>query len=450
MKVTKFGGSSLASAGQIRKVFEIVSADRSRRFVVVSAPGKRSSDDIKVTDLLIDYFTSYKLDKDFTAIQSQLIGRFQEIVTELDLAGILPEITNRIYGLAKLPLDNGFTYDSFLATGEDLSARIVAEFFNKNGLTARYVSPREAGLFVSNRPSHAELLPEAYAEIEKLIPLAEKEILVIPGFFGMTRSGEVCTFSRGGSDITGSIIAAAVKAELYENFTDVDGIFSANPNTVENPVIIEEVTYREMRELSFAGFSVLHEESLIPAARAGVPMVLRNTNNLSAKGTRIVPQWTIDMPVVGIASSSGFVIVKINKYLLYRDLSFGRKFFEILENLGIQFEAITTGIDDISILVREIYLSVQVEKSLTERVLESLQPDDFSILRGLSVVTAVSEEIRQQTHITSRATTALANEKIKIETLMQGASEVTLLFIVLQEDEKKTVRTLYQEFFEKL
>ncbi|MDR0300409.1 MAG: aspartate kinase [Streptococcaceae bacterium] len=447
MKVTKFGGSSLASAGQICKVFEIVSADRSRRFVVVSAPGKRSPEDVKVTDLLIDYFTAYKLDKDFTAIQSQLIGRFQEIVSALELTDILPEITNRIYGLAKLPLDNGFTYDSFLATGEDLSARLVAAFFRKNGLTARYVSPREAGLFVSNRPSHAELLPEAYAEIEKLIPLAEKEILVIPGFFGVTRSGEICTFSRGGSDITGSIIAAAVKAKLYENFTDVDGIFSANPHTVENPVIIEEVTYREMRELSFAGFSVLHEESLIPAARAGVPMVLRNTNNLSAKGTRIVPQWTIDMPVVGIASSSGFVIIKINKYLLYRDLSFGRKFFEILENLGIQFEAITTGIDDISILVREIYLSVQVEKALTERVLESLQPDDFSILRGLSVVTAVSEEIRQQTHITSRATTALANEKIKIETLMQGASEVTLLFIVLQKDEKKTVRTLYREFF---
>lgn len=445
MKVAKFGGSSVASSGQIRKVFEIVKTDPARKFVIVSAPGKYEDNEVKVTDLLISYYEAYKNQTELWNHQKKIIARFETIAKELAIPDIMSVITDRILSVAHLPLTNRFTYDSFLSVGEECSARLVARFFNAQGLKTRFVSPGDAGIVVSSEPGHATLLPSSYDKIKYLKDLSE--ILVIPGFFGQTLNEEICTFSRGGSDVTGSIIAAGVQAELYENFTDVDGIFSANPKTVENPVLIEEVTYREMRELAFSGFSVLHEESLIPAAKAGVPMVLKNTNAPEKPGTRIVPKWTIEMPLVGIASSTGFMIVKINKYMLSRELSFHRQFFEIFEKLGIHFEAITTGIDDLSVLVREIYITPLIETLLLKALSEILHPDDIHIEKELSVVTAVSEEIRQQTHITGRATRALAKRGIKIETLMQGASEVSLLFIVQQKDEKATVNALYQEFF---
>ena len=445
MKVAKFGGSSLASASQIRKVFDIVKADPTRKFIVVSAPGKRDAADTKVTDALISYHTAHKNNEAVKPHQDWIIARYQSIADELDVPEIMPEITNNLLNLAKFPVSNPFTYDSFLSAGEDNSAKLIAAFFTKNGLNARYVSPQDAGIRVSEEPGQATLLPHSYEQINYLNELPET--LIIPGFFGVTEKGEICTFSRGGSDITGSIIAAGVKADLYENFTDVDGICAVNPNIVPNSVIIEEVTYREMRELASAGFAVLHDEALIPAARAAVPMVLKNTNNPAAPGTRIVPEWTIDMPVIGVASSTGFAIVKLNKYLLQRELGFVRKFFEIFEQLGIHFEAITTGIDDLSVLVREIYLTPPVEEALIEAITESLRPDDLKIVKNLAVVAAVGEEIRQQTHITGRATNALWKQNIKIETLMQGASEVSLLFILAEKDEKRAIRALYKEFF---
>lgn len=446
MKVAKFGGSSLANAVQIKKVFEIVKADSARKIIIVSAPGKRNPTDIKVTDALIDYYKAYKNHESLDLPQKWILERFSSLATELGLAELFPLIRTKILSLATMALENRFTYDHFLSVGEECSAYLVAAFFSKNGLKAQFVSPQDAGIFVTDESTQARLLPQAYKKIRHLSELSD--ILVIPGFFGATLSGKRCTFSRGGSDITGAIIAAGVKAELYENFTDVDGIFAAHPKVVKNPVLIEEVTYREMRELAFSGFAVLHDEALIPAARAGIPMVLKNTNRPELPGTRIVPDWTIDMAIVGIASASGFSIVKINKYMLQRELGFVRKFFEIFEQLGIHFEAITTGIDDLSVLVRQIYLTPQIASALEASVIEGLHPDEFAIERNLSVVTAVSEEIRQQTHITSRATRALSQQNIKIETLMQGASEVSLLFIVKGIDEKKTVCTLYNEFFE--
>lgn len=446
MKLAKFGGSSLASGEQIRKVFGIVKSDPLRKIVVVSAPGKRFESDIKVTDLLDAYYQDYKNKKNLVPIQTTLLDRFEEICDELELSELKQFLSEKVISLALLNLHNRFVYDKFLSTGEECSALIVSSYFKKNGLNAKFLSPKDAGILVSSDPCEAKLLPIAYNKIAGLVKYPE--ILIIPGFYGATLNGEVCTFSRGGSDITGAILAAGVKAEMYENFTDVDGIYSVNPNVVENPVIIEEVTYREMRELSFAGFSVLHEEALIPAARAGVPMLLKNTNHPELPGTQIVPNWTIDMPVVGIASSRGYVIIKITKYMLYRDISFGRRLFEILEKLGIRFEAITTGIDDMSILVKDKYLSAPIQEALSDDLKEILQVDDIVIVKNLAVVTAVSEEIRQQTHITGRATLALARKNIKIETLMQGASEVSLLFIVKEEVENETVRSLYEEFFE--
>ena len=313
MKVTKFGGSSLASATQLEKVLNIVQSDPERRFVVVSAPGKRDGQDTKVTDALIKYYKEYISGKDVTASQEWIINRYQAMADELGFeAKSLTKIAKSIRDLANLPIeDNDFLYDTFLAAGEDNNAKLIAEYFSYKGLPARYVHPKKAGLLVSSEPGNARILPSSYDRIEELRNF--DEVLVIPGFFGVTEDNQICTFSRGGSDITGSIIAAGVKADLYENFTDVDGIFAAHPGIIHKPHSISELTYREMRELAYAGFSVLHDEALLPAYRGRIPLVIKNTNNPSHPGTRIVLKHSGEtLPVVGIAADDDFVSINIS------------------------------------------------------------------------------------------------------------------------------------------
>ena len=351
MKVVKFGGSSLASASQLEKVLNIVKSDPERRFVVVSAPGKRDSEDTKVTDALIKYYRDYVAGNDISKSQNWIIDRYAAMVSELGLKpAVLDKISKSIRALATLPIeDNKFLYDTFLAAGENNNAKLIAAYFNQNGLEARYVHPREAGIVVTSEPGNARIIPSSYDKIEELTN--STEVLVIPGFFGVTKEDQICTFSRGGSDITGSIIAAGVKADLYENFTDVDGIFAAHPGIIHKPHSIPELTYREMRELAYAGFSVLHDEALLPAYRGKIPLVIKNTNNPDHPGTRIVLQHSSDkFPVVGIAGDSGFVSINMSKYLMNREIGFGRKVLQILEDLNIGWEHMPTGIDDLSII----------------------------------------------------------------------------------------------------
>lgn len=235
MKVVKFGGSSLASSQQLYKVLNIIKSDYTRRFVVVSAPGKRYEEDLKMTDALIQYYQNYINGKDIVKDQTWIINRYQEIISDLSLGStIAEEITRSIEQLASLPIENNqFLYDCFLAAGEDNNAKLVATFFNQNDIPARYVHPNEAGIIVTKEPCNARIIPGSYDKIENLC--LYNEVLVIPGFFGVTEDNQICTFSRGGSDITGSLIAAGIKADLYENFTDVDGIFAAHPGVVKNP-----------------------------------------------------------------------------------------------------------------------------------------------------------------------------------------------------------------------
>ena len=353
MKVTKFGGSSLASAPQLKKVLNIIKDDPERRFVVVSAPGKRNAEDTKVTDALIRYYKEFTSDKDVTQTQQWIIERYRAITEEFGLKdSIIQEIAEDIYDLTNLPKKgNPFTYDAFLAAGENNNAKLIAAYFNQNGLEAKYIHPKEAGITVTAEPSNARILPSSYDKIEELKDASE--VIVIPGFFGVTQDGDICTFSRGGSDITGSIIAAGVKADLYENFTDVNGIFAAHPGIIKHPHSIPELTYKEMRELAYAGFSVLHDEALVPAYRGKIPLVIKNTNNPDHPGTRIVLEHSNDhVTVVGIAGDSGFVSINTNKYLMNREVGFGRKVLQILEDLNISWEHMPTGIDDLSIILR--------------------------------------------------------------------------------------------------
>lgn len=448
MKVIKFGGSSLASAQQLIKVKDIVKSDPTRRFVVVSAPGKRDNDDIKVTDALIKYYKAYTSDQDVSEIQDWIIRRYQSIIDELNLGSkILSKISDSIKKLATEPIeDNDFLYDTFLAAGEDNNAKLIAEYFTKSGVPARYIHPKKAGMFVTSEPGNARIIPSSYDKLEALREY--EEVLVIPGFFGVTVDNQICTFSRGGSDITGSIVAAGVKADLYENFTDVDGIFAAHPGVVHKPHSISELTYKEMRELAYAGFSVLHDEALIPAYRGRIPLVIKNTNNPEHPGTKIVlshegPQ----LPVVGIAGDDKFVSINISKYLMNREVGFGRKVLQILEDLHIRWEHMPTGIDDMSIVIRERELTPIKEQEIISQLTRKLEVDEVSIQHGLSIIMLVGENMKSHIGVTAAATKALSERDINLVMISQGSSEVSVMFVIETEQEKKAVRALYKEFF---
>ncbi|WP_302852465.1 aspartate kinase [uncultured Streptococcus sp.] len=448
MKVIKFGGSSLASAEQLKKVLDIVTSDPERRFVIVSAPGKRHSEDTKVTDALIKYYKNYVAGDDVTASQKWIIDRYQAIADELGLSpAIMTKISTAIKQLATLPIeDNAFLYDTFLAAGEDNNAKLVAEYFRKNGLSSRYMHPKEAGIIVSSEPSNARILPSSYDKLEALQEL--DEVIVIPGFFGVTVDGNVCTFSRGGSDISGSIVAAGVKADLYENFTDVDGIFAAHPGVVHKPHTIKELTYREMRELAYAGFSVLHDEALIPAYRGKIPLVIKNTNNPNHPGTRITLKNTSNnAPVIGIAADDNFASINMSKYLMNREVGFGRKVLQILEELNIRWEHMPTGIDDMSIIVRERELTPIKEQEITTYLTRELGVDEVDIEHGLSIIMIVGEDMKNHIGVTATATKALSEKHINLEMISQGSSEVSVMFVTQTEHEKQAVRALYKAFF---
>ncbi|NQP33969.1 aspartate kinase [Streptococcus suis] len=448
MKVVKFGGSSLASAGQLEKVFNIVQSDSERRFVVVSAPGKRNAEDTKVTDALIKYYREYVDGKDVTASQEWIINRYQAMVDELGFsAKSMKKIAENIISLATLPIDdNEFLYDTFLAAGEDNNAKLIAEYFTFRGLPARYVHPKKAGIIVSSEPGNARILPSSYDKIEEL--RNAEEVLIIPGFFGVTVDNQICTFSRGGSDITGSIVAAGVKADLYENFTDVDGIFAAHPGIIKHPHSIKELTYREMRELAYAGFSVLHDEALLPAYRGRIPLVIKNTNNPSHPGTRIVLDHTDQtLPVVGIAADDGFVSINISKYLMNREVGFGRKVLQILEDLNIRFEHMPTGIDDLSIVLRNRELTPIKEAEILRQLKTKMEVDKAEIEHGLSIIMIVGENMKSHVGVTATATSALSNQNVNLAMISQGASEVSVIFVVKTEEKEKALQALYAAFF---
>lgn len=448
MKVIKFGGSSLASATQLQKVFQIVKEDSARKIVVVSAPGKRSSEDTKVTDLLISYYEKYTANQDTKAVAERIIQRYEAIMDELKMnKAVLSNIRTAIEGLAALPKENNpHLFDAFLASGEDNNAKLVAAYFSENGLEASYTNPLELGIIVSDEPGNARILPSSLNKINRFKDT--EKVLVVPGFFGYTENQDICTFSRGGSDITGSIVAAGVQAEIYENFTDVDGIFVAHPGIVRQPKTMKALTYREMRELAYAGFAVLHDEALMPAYRANIPVVIKNTNNPSHPGTLITTARDVNHnPVVGIASDQGFASIYISKYLMNRELGFGRKVLQIFEELGLSYEHMPSGIDDISIILRERQLNEEVEQQLMSRLEKELRPDELRITRGLSMLMIVGEGMRQRIGVMADSAVALAKNEINLEMINQGSSEVSIMFGIQSQQEEKAIRALYQTFF---
>ncbi|MCQ2010164.1 aspartate kinase [Sporolactobacillus sp. STSJ-5] len=448
MKVVKFGGSSLASGAQVEKVYHIIAADPERKIVVVSAPGKRYSDDIKVTDLLISCAEKYLNGQDAHQLVETILSRYESIAQELHLSNkVIGKISDDLLTLLSGDKSNPASFiEAVKASGEDNNAKLVAAALKHKGLDAHYVSPKEAGLLVSNDPGNARVLPQSY---ERLYELRNRSgIIVFPGFFGYNTDGDVVTFSRSGSDITGSILANGVKAELYENFTDVDAVYAVNPHVVKNPKEIRELTYREMRELSYGGFSVFHDEALIPAFRAGIPVNVKNTNNPEAPGTRIVSaRKNIDGPVVGIASDDKFCSIYVGKYLMNREIGFGRKILLILEEFGLSFEHIPSGIDDMTVIVRQNQMEEKIEKRIMQRIMTDLDADEVRVEHDLALIMLVGEGMRKKVGTMARASRALADAKINIEMINQGSSETSMMFGVKEAVEKKAVQALYEEFF---
>ncbi|MDC3414446.1 aspartate kinase [Aquibacillus sp. 3ASR75-11] len=447
MKVVKFGGSSVASAEQLEKVANIIKADKERKIVVVSAPGKRFKEDEKVTDLLIELGEAFLDGKDYQNAMNKIVNRFSDITTALGLDDMLLRvIQDDIASVVASDQANELKMDALKAIGEDSLAKVFGAYLASTGTNATYINPRDAGIFVSDQPGNAQILEESF---EKLYQLRNRdEILVIPGFFGYTKQGTLMTFPRGGSDITGSIVAAGVKADLYENFTDVDSVFCVNPTIVKQPKEITTLTYREMRELSYAGFSVFHDEALIPAFKAKIPVCIKNTNNPSASGTMIVSERKLNgNPVVGIASDTGFISLYISKYLMNREIGFGRRLLNILEDEHISFEHAPSGIDDMTVILRESQLTPEKEERIMSRIKEELKADTISIERDLAMIMIVGEGMNSAVGVAKNATAAFANANINIEMINQGSSEVSVMFGVKSSNLEPAVRSLYDMFF---
>ncbi len=449
MKVCKFGGTSVASAQQIKKVANIILSDSSRKIIVVSAPGKRHSDDTKVTDLLILLAERALIGQDAESELQQVLARYEEIAEELGLDGSMNTVIEKDLR-ERLSLDKEdpiLFMDRLKASGEDNNAKLIAAYLKSIGMEATYVCPKEGGLLVNERPQRVQALPEGEELLAEL--RNRRGIIVFPGFFGYTKDGTLRTFNRGGSDITGSLLAAATGAELYENFTDVDSVFSANPNVVDQPCAIHTMTYREMRELSYAGFTVFHDEALRPAFLRSIPVCIKNTNNPRVRGTMIVKERECgSQPVVGIAADDGFSTLFVDKYLMNVEIGFGRRLLQILEDEEIPFEHTPSGIDNMSVIIRDSFLTEEKEARILHRVKEDLDADDVYFRRDYSMVVLVGERMRDTTGLTARAATAIAKTGASIQMINQGSTEVSLVFGIHKKDETDVLRSLYDEFFQ--
>ena len=451
MKVCKFGGSSLADASQLNKVIDIVLADPARRIVVVSAPGKRDKGDTKVTDLLIDLAKTALAGENFDRQLGAVVERYALIADELKLgedivADITRDLRSRIAQVKDLRPEEFL--DLVKAAGEDNNAKLVAVAFAARGRKARYASPKDTGMVLKGEFGDATLDPDSYSTLSRAFSNFEG-IVIYPGFFGYTKDGKVATFPRGGSDITGSILAAAVCADVYENFTDVDSVYPVDPRIVpEVKDGIPTMTYREMRELAYAGFGVFADDAVIPAVRARIPINIRNTNHPGEPGTMIQQsRRVVPGTVVGIASADGFCNIVVEKYLMNREIGFGRRLLQILEDEHVPYEHMPSGVDSQCIVIKEQYLPKEVERRVVSTIRRVLEPDFVTVERDITTLMVVGEGMCYTPGMLAKACLALASAGISLSMVNQGSSEVSFMIAVRKQDRDNAVRSLYKAFF---
>ncbi len=433
-KVVKFGGSSLADANQFRKVADIIHADEERCYVVPSAPGKRYSDDIKVTDMLYTCYDAVSNGEDFEKSFAPIKERFNGIISDLGLELDLNEEFAVIGENFKAAAGKEYA----ASRGEYLNGIILAKYLGFEFLDAA------KAIFFDNKGNFDEAITDAClgAKLDKM-PKA-----VIPGFYGAMPDGTIKTFSRGGSDFTGSVVAKAARASLYENWTDVSGMLVADPRIVENPAGINVITYSELRELSYMGASVLHEDAVFPVRSANIPINIKNTNAPQDAGTLIVPSEqnpAAEHVITGIAGKKNFSVISIEKDRMNSHKGFMRRLLQVLENHGIFPEHMPTGIDTISVIVNSEELEGQREK-LAERLRAVIKPDHFEIIDGLALIAVVGRGMRSVKGTATRVFAALSHANINIRMIDQGSSELNIIVGIDQADFEKAIKVVYDMF----
>ena len=429
--VVKFGGTSLASAEQIQKAAAIVRSNPARRFVVASAPGKRTSDDIKVTDLLYRCYEQAAAGENFEDTLVSIEARFAEILTGLGLTfALADEIATIRAHLQRKP-----QRDYMASRGEYLNSKIIAAYLGFPFVdAAQYVSFSTDGTFLAEETNAA-----LHHALETL------DCAVVPGFYGALPDGTIHTFSRGGSDVTGSIVARAVGAELYENWTDVSGMLAADPRIIDNPHKIEHITYQELRELSYMGATVLHEDAVFPVRKAGIPINIRNTNAPDESGTMILPQLPPELKkrrVTGIAGHSGFSSIFVEKSMMNGEIGFVAKLLTILARHGISFEHCPSGIDTVSIVLRTDALEPCRAQVLAE-IQNELHPDTISVEDGLALIAVVGHGMIYSKGTAARIFRAIADASINVRMIDQGSSELNIIIAVQDGDYQKAIRSIY-------
>ncbi|MFH5812322.1 aspartate kinase [Companilactobacillus sp. FL22-1] len=451
MKIVKFGGSSLATGEQFAKVVKIIKDDPERKVIVTSAPGKRSLNDIKVTDLLIEYANSVILNEDSTNILKQIISRYHQICDYFKLDNsVISKLRKILIDLATIDFENNdYLLAAFKAHGEYLNAIVLNAVLNNQQIPSIMIDPKTAGIIVHGQANDADISPQTYANLASLQLPTDKRV-VVPGFFGYNTNGQICTFARGGSDITGALLSRGFQADLYENFTDVDAIYAANNHVVKHPQAIKKMSYREMRELSYAGFSVFQDEAIIPAVEGQVPVNVKNTNNPSADGTLIVPEQFLFDPanqITGIACSKRFSALYIHRYLLNKEVGFTLKLLQIFYKYNISYEHMPSGIDDLTVIFDRTKLNKTTIDHLCHDVREILKPDYLEWIDDYAIIMVVGEGIAHNVNTIGEIIDSLTENNIAVHMINQGASRISIMIGIQENDADKAVLKIYQTFF---
>ena len=432
-KVVKFGGSSLANAEQFQKVGDIIRSDESRRYVVPSAPGKRFSADTKVTDLLYTCYGKAEAGEDFTDVLTEIKGRFYEIIKGLNLDLSLEEEFRQIEADFKAHAGNEYA----ASRGEFLNGKVMAAY-----LGYEFIDSATVIRFDKNGNFDAD-------KTDKLLSkrLQKCERAVVPGFYGGMEDGTVKTFSRGGSDVTGSLVAKAIHADIYENWTDVSGFLVTDPRIVDNPAVIETITYRELRELSYMGATVLHEDAIFPVRKEGIPINIRNTNRPEDKGTFIV-ESTCRKPkyvITGIAGKKGFCSINIERSMMNSEIGFGRKVLQVFEDQGISFEHVPSGIDTMTVYVHQDEFE-EKEQQVIAGIHRAVQPDFVEMESDLALIAVVGRGMKSQRGTAGRVFSALAHAHVNVKMIDQGSSELNIIIGVENRDFETAVKAIYDIF----
>ncbi len=429
--VCKFGGSSVADAAQIEKVISIVQSDKRRCFVVPSAPGKRSEEDTKITDLLYLCHELARQNVDFSEPFNKISTRYLDLSKALgvsiDMERLLSEVECRIA--------DGAGRDYVASRGEYLCGCILSDV-----LDAAFIDPAKAILFRSD----GRLDDDSYRRLRAR--LSDERLYIIPGFYGADAEDEIVTFSRGGSDITGAIVARAVGAEVYENWTDVSGLLMADPRMVSDPLPVEEITYREMRELAYMGADVFHDEAMFPVRAAEIPIHIRNTNQPEDAGTLILPSRELtERMIVGVAGRPNFSMLFIEKALMNQTTGFGQRVLEVVARHGISYDHTPSGIDTMSVIIQDEQLDGKGE-ILVEDIQRIIEPDRVELIHGLALITTVGEGMSHRVGIAARLFTALADAGVNVRVIDQGASEINIIVGVEEADLETALVAIYQAF----